>query len=104
MNKEPQTVWMETYERFRRRLRILSGAILLLAFAAVFDGMANFDQVSEKYQFAVDLILKEQREATMRDDIRSVFIRKKEAGAKVWKKDPNAIVIDMKYIHQLHRK
>ncbi len=104
MNEEPQTVWMEIYERFRRRVRILSGAIVLLAFAVVFDGLANYDRLSEEYQFAVDLILKEQRETTMRDEIKSVFIRKKKAGAKEWEKDPNAIVIDIKDIRQLHRK
>lgn len=104
MDEEPQTVWMELYQRFRRRVRILSGAIVLLAFVAVFDGFANHDRLSGEYQFAVDLILKEQRETTLRDEIKSVFTRKKEAGAKKWEKDPNAIVVDMKDIRPLHRQ
>jgi hypothetical protein len=104
MDEEAQTAWVETYLRFRRRIRVLSGAILLLAFVGFFDGLANNDRLAEEYHLAVDLILEEQQQPTMSGQIKSIHFTKSMERALREEKLSELIEISIKDIPQLHRK
>lgn len=104
MDEEAQTAWIETYLRFRRRIRVLCGAILLLAFVGFFDGFTNYDRLAEEYHLAVDLILEEQQQRTMSGEIASIHFTKSIARELRGEKFTELIEISIKDIPQLHRK
>ncbi len=101
--KESQTVWLDMHVRFRRDIRWLSGAILLLGLTAVFDGQSNYDRLSEEYHFAVDLILEEQVQRAFEEEIKSVFVQEKQDNAPEWEELPSTVIVEMREIQGLHR-
>ncbi len=42
--KSVQSNWLESYKRFRRHIRWLSGVILVLGLTALFDGQEMYEQ------------------------------------------------------------
>jgi hypothetical protein len=99
-----ETVWVEVYERFRRRLRILAGLILTLTCVAVFDGLANYDHLGSAYQAAVDTVLQAQKEGGFREEAKAAFADGQREGAPRWKERGDAVVVDLKAIRPLHRR
>lgn len=104
MENGKHQLWIEVYERFRRRLRILAGLIILLAVVATIDGFSNYERLAERYQSAVDLILQEQNNPDLIKDNKALYIQKGLKGAKRWDKYPEAILVEMQDIPRLYRK
>ena len=104
MGDKAETVWEEVYERVRRRVRVLAGLILALAFAAVFDGLANYDRLGDEYQRAIDLVLNEAKDGGAREAVTAAFVKARGAGAPAWKDGSTAIVVDLRDIRPLYRR
>jgi len=101
--------WITVYEQHRRTLRLLVGTLLLLCVVSLIDGLQNVSRLGEKYQVAVDVILKEKRDRALQDEIRQ-YIGDRQffpalpaaAPAEIQAAD-QAMTVDLETIPPLHR-
>jgi hypothetical protein len=106
MDAEVINVLLESYERFRRQVRILCAGIIILAGTSFFAALDRINERAEEYQAGVDLILSERNDSAIRNEAKSLYSEKLQ---EIMKKGGRAnstdsITVSMMEIHRLYRK